>query len=208
MLEVLRRHPRSVLLAAGARSVEIAFFNLLTTFLLGYATLSLGVARSSILALLSIGSLLTVGMIPAFGALSDRVGRRRVYLGGAMTATLVAAPACVLIDTGQLPLMFVGMLLMALAASAMFGPQATFFAELFSTRIRFTGGSLGFQLGAVLAGGLTPVVATALAAATGDLALVAVFMVGLGVITIGCTLALSGHKPQSDLTNRRYAKVQ
>jgi MFS family permease len=188
LLEVLRRHPRPVLLAMGARSAEIGFFNIVAIFVLSYATQNLGLARSPVLAAVSLGALLTGIALPIFGGLSDRVGRRRVYLAGAITATLLAIPGTLLIDTGGIGLLTLGCILIAFGPSIMFGPQATFFSELFGTRVRYTGASLGFQLGAVLAGGLSPLIAASLATVTGDLRLVAVFMVGLGVISTVCVL--------------------
>jgi MHS family shikimate/dehydroshikimate transporter-like MFS transporter len=185
-LEVVRRHPRPVLLAMGARSAEIGFLNIFSTFVLTYSTQVGGLPRQSVLSALLIATVVTLILVPAFGALSDRIGRRTVYLGGAAAATFLAVPACWLFDTRQVCLLTLGFVVGTLGPTAMFGPLASFFAELFGTRVRYTGAALGFQLGAVLAGGLSPLIAASLAAAYGSLLPVGLYVVILGLISLGC----------------------
>jgi MFS family permease len=198
VLEVIRQHPRLVLLTAGARSVEIGFLNVLSTFVLSYATLTLGLPRSAVIGATLLVILFVLVIIPLAGAASDYVGRRTVYLFGAISATLLIVPACLLIDSGQLSLLTIGMALGIFGAAVAFGPQATFFAELFGTRVRYAGASLGFQLGSVLAGGLAPVIAASLVAASGSLATVAWFLVGLGIVTLACLRGLSETRPTAE----------
>ncbi len=112
-----------------------------------------------------------------------------MYLLGALVATLLAVPACLLIDSGRIELVTIGVIVGLLGPAAMTGPQASFFAELFGTRLRLTGASLGFQLGAALVGGLSPVIAAGLAVAAGNLVPVGCFMAGLGIVTLGCVWA-------------------
>jgi metabolite-proton symporter len=195
--EVLVRHHRLVLLTAGARCVEIGFLNVLSTFILSYATLNLGFPRPAVIGAMVIVILFTMLVIPLAGAASDYVGRRTVYLFGAASATLLIVPACLLIDARQIGLLTIGLVIGIFGAAVAFGPQATFFAELFGTRVRYTGASLGFQLGSVLAGGLAPVIAASLAAAWGSLAPVAWFLVSLGVITLACVRALHETRPST-----------
>jgi MFS transporter, MHS family, shikimate and dehydroshikimate transport protein len=197
LLEVLRRHPRPVLLAMGARCAEIGLATVFNTFVLSYATQALGLPRPSVLTALLIGTVVALVVIPAAGALSDRLGRRPVYLLGALAATLLVMPACLLIDTGQVELLTIGIIVGLLGPAVMMGPQASFFAELFGTRVRYTGASLGFQLGAVLAGGLSPVIAASTVAAAGNLLPVGWFMVGLGIITLACVWAAAETRPRA-----------
>jgi MFS transporter, MHS family, shikimate and dehydroshikimate transport protein len=186
LLEVLRHRPGPVLLVAGARCAEIGGVTIFNTFLLSYATQTLGLPRPSVIAALLLATVVVLVSVPLSGALSDRLGRRPVYLFGTLATTLLALPACLLVDTGRVELVAIGIVVGLLGPAAMTGPQASFFAELFGIRLRYTGASLGFQLGAALVGGLAPVVAASLAAASGNLVPVGWFMVGLGVVTLGC----------------------
>src|SRR5262249_32519091 len=173
----------------GARGAEIGIVTVLNTFTLGYATATLGMPRQQTIASLLIATVLVLILVPASGALSDRVGRRNVYLLGALAATLLVIPACLLIDSRQAGLLTLGLMLGMLGPGVMTGPQGSFFAELFGVHVRYTGASLGFQLGAALIGGLAPVVAAGVVLATGNLLPVGVFMLGLGLATIACVCA-------------------
>jgi MFS family permease len=207
LLEVLRHHHRSVLLAAGSRCAEIGFLNILTVFVLTYATQSLGLPRTAVLGAIMVVTLLFLILVPGFGALSDRLGRRPVYLSGALAGTAVALPAMLLIDSANLGLLVLGMVAASLGPAAMLGSQATFFAELFQTRVRYTGSSMGFQLGSVLAGGLSPLIAASLAVTYGGLLAVGVFMIGFGVVALGCVWAMAGQQPSADGVRAAHAEA-
>jgi MHS family shikimate/dehydroshikimate transporter-like MFS transporter len=164
IIDAVREHPKSVLLAMGARIAENGAFYIYTVFVLTYATQSkLGFSRTAVLAAISIAALLELFSMPAFGALSDRLGRRPVYLFGAIFTALFAFPFFWLIESSNTILMSLGIVLaLVLGHSAMYGPQASFFSELFGTRVRYSGASLGYQLSSVIAGGLSPLIATGL----------------------------------------------
>src|SRR5215212_2513354 len=161
LVEVVRANPREILIAMGARFAENGFFYIFSTFVLTYVTQALGLPQTTILTGVLLAGALELVTIPLFGALSDRVGRRPVYLFGAAFAGLFAFPFFWLLDTRQPVLIWLAVVLgLNLGHGAMYGPQASFFSELFNTRLRYTGASLGYQLSSVLAGGLSPLIAT------------------------------------------------
>ncbi|SES75701.1 MFS transporter [Stigmatella erecta] len=184
VIEVLRTYPKQILLAMGARFAENGFFYIVTTFVLAYGT-SIGMERSAMLQAVLVATCVHLVAIPSFGALSDVLGRRPVYLGGAVGCALLAFPFFWLIDTKQTGAIWLAISMGIVAHAAMYGPQASFFSELFGTRVRYSGASLGYQLASVFAGGLSPLVATALLQATGNEPWsVSLYMVGLALITI------------------------
>jgi len=185
ILEVLSKYPRNVLLAMGARFAENAYFYIFTVFVLTYATKQLLLSRSTILNGVLLGSAVQFVCIPGFGALSDRIGRRPVYLGGAIFLAVFAYPFFWLVDTKVTAAVWTAIVVGLIGHSAMYGPQAAFFSELFGTRVRYSGASLGYQLASPLAGGLAPLIATALLHwSDGKPWPIAVYLVGMALITI------------------------
>jgi MHS family shikimate/dehydroshikimate transporter-like MFS transporter len=163
IVEVLRTHPKEVLLAMGARFAENGAFYIYTVFVLVYGTQKVGLDRQTVLNGILIAAACALVAIPVCGALSDRVGRRPVYLFGACVTGLFAYPLFWLLDTGSTPLVWLALVVALVFAHApMYGPQAAFLSELFGTRVRYSGASLGSQLSSVMAGGLSPFIATAL----------------------------------------------
>ncbi len=185
ILDVVRRHPKNVLLAMGARLAENGAFYISTVFVLTYATQPrIGFAGASVLTAVAIAAAIEIGVIPTFGALSDRLGRRPVYLFGAIFTALFAFPFFWLIDTGKQHWLVIAVgLALTMGHAAMYGPQASFFSELFGTRVRYSGASLGYQLSSVIAGGLSPLIATALLRSTGRSWPISLFMIGLALVT-------------------------
>jgi metabolite-proton symporter len=185
ILDAVRHHPRNVLLAMGARLAENGAFYLYTVFVLAYATQPwIGFSSSLVLKAISIAAIFEIFAIPAFGALSDVVGRRPVYLFGAIFTGLFAFPFFWLIETSNSGLMVLAIVLALVAGhAAMYSPQASFFSELFGTRVRYSGASLGYQLASVIAGGLSPLIATGLLKRFGGSWPIALFIIGLAAVT-------------------------
>ncbi len=187
ILAVLRDHPRNVILAMGARFAENAFFYIFTVLVLSYGSQQLGMAKGSLLNAVLLGSAVQLIAIPYFGALSDKLGRRPVYLGGALFLTAFAFPFFWLLETRQTGLVMVAVVIGLIGHAAMYGPQAAFFSELFGTRVRYSGASLGYQLASPLAGGLAPLIATALLDKYGGKPWpVAVYLIVMSAITLVC----------------------
>ncbi|WP_084210659.1 MFS transporter [Pseudonocardia acaciae] len=168
ILEVLRRHPRNVLLAFGACLAPFLVFYLFSTFVLTYATTRLGIARSTALWVVVAAAALETVAIPLFALLSDRVGRKAVYVGGAGAVVVIAFPYFWL-NTGGSPPMFAVTTIVGLSVvhAAMYGPLAAMFAEMFDVEVRYSGASLGYQVGGLLGGGFAPLILTALFAVAG-----------------------------------------
>ncbi|MBM3802297.1 MAG: MHS family MFS transporter [Acidimicrobiia bacterium] len=188
---VLRSYRRNVLVGMGMRFAENGTFYILTVFVLSYGESQLRLPRSTMLTGVILASLFGLFATPAFGALSDRIGRRPVYLGGALFTVAFAFPFFWLLDTRSPLLIWLAIVLgVNLGHDAMYGPQAAFFSELFGTHVRYTGASLSYQLSSVFAGGLAPLIATGLLARFGS-AGVAAYVVVMGMITVVSTLLAS-----------------
>jgi MFS transporter, MHS family, shikimate and dehydroshikimate transport protein len=185
IMEVLRDHPRSLLMIVGARLAEGGAFYLITVFVLTYATQpQIGFSRNAVLTAVSIAAGIELLAIPFYGWLSDRIGRRPVYLIGTIFTGLFAFPFYWLIETSSAGLMMLAIILaLIFGHAAMYAIQASFFSELFSTRIRYSGASLGYQLASILAGGISPVVATGLLRQTGSSWPIALFVIIMAVVS-------------------------
>jgi MHS family shikimate/dehydroshikimate transporter-like MFS transporter len=186
ILEVLRSHPRNVVLAMGARFAENVSFYLFTAWILTYVTVQLKLPKSVALQALLAASAVEFFTIPAFGALSDRLGRRPVYMAGAALMGLFAFPFFWMVDTRSAPVILLALVLvLAVAHAAMYGPQAAFFSELFGTNVRYSGASLGYQLASALAGGLAPLIAGGLITMSHDRPWsVALYLIASSLITL------------------------
>ena len=190
IVDVVRKYPREVLVAMGMRVAENGAFYILTVFVLAYGEDELGLSKGTMLTGVIIAAAIGLVTVPLFGHLSDRVGRRPLYLAGAVVTTLWAFPLFGLLNTESPILIWLAIVVgVNLGHDLMYGPQAAYFAELFGTRVRYSGASLGYQLASVFAGGFAPLIATALlAAGDGSPTLVALYVTAMGLISVIATL--------------------
>jgi MFS transporter, MHS family, shikimate and dehydroshikimate transport protein len=186
VFEALRTYPKEIALAAGSFVATHSTFYVGSVWLIAYATTELGYERTAILGANAALSASDIPMILAFGLLSDYVGRRRMYLTGMAVLALFAVPYFALVGTGNIWLFLLGGLIVQACRSAIYGPQSAYFAEQFSTRLRYSGSSLAYQLAAIL-GGFAPLICTALVGATGSLYAVAGYVIVLALISLACS---------------------
>ncbi|MBW8820024.1 MAG: MHS family MFS transporter [Streptomyces sp.] len=184
VVSVLRHHWRDVLVAMGARMAENISYYVITAFILVYATTSAGVSKQTALNSVLIASAVHFAVIPAWGALSDRVGRRPVYLLGAVGVGLWMFPFFSLIDTGGFGNMVLAVTVGLVMHGAMYAPQAAFFSEMFATRMRYSGASIGAQFASVAAGAPAPLIATALLSDYGSSTPIALYVIAAAVLTV------------------------
>ncbi|TDJ37177.1 MAG: MFS transporter [Gammaproteobacteria bacterium] len=186
VLEALATYPKQIILAAGAFLAAQVTFYILITFVVAYTTNpdGLGLARSTILTAVLVSSFLQIPALFISASLSDKYGRRGIYMLGAALLGVWAFFLFPLIDTGSFLLITVAVCVGQILIALMYGPQAALLTELFSTHVRYSGASLGYQIGAILGGALAPIIATALYATYNS-------TVGISIyIAIACALTL------------------
>ena len=202
ILEVIRSYPKSLLLAFGAFAVSNGAFYVFVTYMASYGTVQLGVSSDTMLVgavLFAVGEFVA---IPLFAALSDRVGRRPVFIASAAFTMLYAFPAFWLVGTTVPALIWLAVGLGGVCVGALYGIMGAFASELFGTEVRYSGASLGYQLSAAIAGGLTPFVATAMvAAAGGGYWPVPAYLAALGLISL-LSMYLASETYRSDLSGQ------
>jgi len=162
MLEVIKRQPKEILLSALLRMGEQAPFYIFTAFVFSYGTTALKAPQNFLLTAVLAASVLSFFTIPFCGHVSDRIGRKRMYLLGAATMGIFGFVYFGLLDAANPTWMFVLIVLSLVPHDMMYGPQAALIAESFTGRLRYSGASLGYQLASIIAGGPAPLIAAAL----------------------------------------------
>jgi metabolite-proton symporter len=190
VLDALRTYPKEIALAAGSFLATHSTFYVGSVWLISYATTQLGYERTTILNANAALSLSDIPMILAFGLLSDHIGRRKLFLGGMAVLALFAVPYFALVSTGNIWLFLLGGLVVQACRSSVYGPQSAYFAEQFSTRMRYSGSSLAYQFAAIL-GGMTPLACTALVAWTGSVYAVAAFVIVVALVSFTCSYLMT-----------------
>lgn len=200
IIAVMKYHWRAVLTAMGMRMGEIVLGWLTVAFFMSYVTRQLNFSRETALNGLLLASFVGIFTFPFFGYLSDKIGRRPVYLAGAAITLIFAFPLFWMIDTGSVKMFyFATTFCYSVGLGMMFSVQPAFFAELFDTSVRYTGVSLGFQL-ANIVGGLTPMIATLLIAwSGGDSWPVSLFLAVMATITL-CCVCITKESYRADLS--------
>ncbi len=190
VVEALTKYRRETVIAVGLKITEVAWVGILTVFALTYLTQQLGMERSVVLAAITLAGLIEVLVMPLAGWLSDVIGRRAIYLAGTVFGILLAFPIFWLFETRDATIVTWAIVVgICLCQGVVFALHASFMPELFGTDARYSGVSLGFQLGAAIGGGLTPVIAASIVARTGTTWPVSLILVALGIVTVIAVLS-------------------
>jgi MFS family permease len=196
VIEVIRQQPREIILTALARMAEQGPFYVFAAFIFTYGTTVLHSSRDLLLTALLVGTGLSAVTIPLAGHISDRIGRKRMYLIGAVTMGVFGFAYFAMLNTLLPGWIFLAIVLSFIPHDMMYGPQAALIAECFSPRLRYSGSSLGYHLSSVIAGGPAPLIATALLASTGTGYSVAIYVLICAIVSVSATAFLP------DYTNR------
>lgn len=189
LVETVRRDWRAVLLGIGLRFCENGSFYIYTTFILVYGTVHADWSRSEILMGVMVGAAIALFTIPLFGWVSDRIGRRPVFMAGTVVSAILAFPLFWGVASDSMVWMWgASIAVLAGGYAMMYGPEASFMSELFPTHVRYSGISLASQLAGILAGGFAPLIATALLARAGHYWPVAVYLIVIAAISFAATM--------------------
>ena len=195
--ELWQTHSKNTLLGLGARYIEGVTFNIFGVFIVGYLAGTLGLPRQTALAGVMISSAIMIVMLPIYGNLSDRIGRRRMFAVAGLLIGILAFPSFWLMQTKEPLLVWIAIAVpFAFVYPAVYGPQAALFSELFDTRVRYTGISFVYQFSGIFASGLTPIIATALLPAGGGKPwLICLYVLAVSVVSALSVFAMTeAHK--------------
>lgn len=189
-LDVVRHHWRTLLLTIGMKLFQNAVFYIYSVFMLSYIAGTLGMNKQVGLNAIIISSIFGFLSIPGWSYLSDKIGRKKVYLAGCVLGTVFFPFIFTMAGSGNIVVLTIGMIIgLNLLHDMIYGPQAVYFSELFGTKVRLSGASIGYQIGAMISGGFAPLIAAALLTAQGGQTWgISIYIVSLGVISIVCTL--------------------
>ncbi|KAA9166315.1 MHS family MFS transporter [Amycolatopsis acidicola] len=207
VVDAVKHHWREILLSAGVRFSEQMPFYLFTSYVLVYVVAQHHYSKTFVLNAVLVAAALELFTIPYFSQLSDKFGRKRVYLTGAVLTGLIAFPYFALLKTGGHVVIFVAVIVSLLAHALQYGPQAALIGESFPTHLRYGGAGLGYQLASVFAGGPAPLLATWLLQVTGTPYSISAYIVLSAVVTVLCVAALKD-RSRADITDdATYART-
>ena len=192
-IEVIKRHPKQIILSAFARMGEQAPGYIYLAYLFTYGTTVIAASRDFLLVGLLASAVLGFLWVPIAGHLSDRIGRKRMYIIAATIAGVFGFIYFMLLDTRSPILILVAILLSVPVTMNLYGPQAALIAESFTPRLRYSGAGMGYQLASIVAGGPAPFIAAALFAAFHSGYAIAFYILGCGIVSIVATSLLSDH---------------
>ena len=198
-LDLIRQYPRNVLLGMGARYIDGVFFNVLGVFVIGYLANTLKIPRQTALLGVTLAALVMIFTIPYFGALSDRIGRRKTYAIGSIVTALSSFAAFYFMTPGvdKVTLWLAIIVPFGILYASIYAPEAALFCELFDARVRYTGISFVYQFSGIFASGITPIIATALLAYGGGTPWwICAYVVFAGLVSMICALLIRPSVPQ------------
>jgi MFS family permease len=193
ILEVIRKQPRQIILSALLRMSEQAPFYIFTAFVFAYAVGILALPRGLVLAGVMAGACLGFVVVPVSGHLSDKIGRRKMFMIGAGVTGVFGFVYYALMDTGVPALAFIAIMLSLIPTNIQYGVESSLIAEAFTPRLRYSGASLGYQLASLIAGGPAPIIATALLATWQSGYAVAVYIAACAVVSLVATALMPDH---------------
>jgi metabolite-proton symporter len=193
MIEVCKRNWREILTSAFVRLAEQAPFYIFTAFVFSYGIGTLKVSRDFLLYSVMAASVLSFVSIPLSGHISDRIGRKKMYMLGAATVGVFGFVYFALLNTASLPLIFIAIVLSLIPHDMMYGPQAALIAESFTGRLRYSGASMGYQLASIIAGGPAPFIATWLFATYGTGYAISAYVLACAIISLIATSMMTDY---------------